>query len=162
MEQAELDEQAEGSLGDLDENNEFQDSFEQEREKDGEFISMLKTNTRKLVENGKLDEVGFEPPGVGMGAIDSLDLLGLKEKAQTDKAPLLALMEKVRDIAFYLPILKQIQRKQLESDLKIDRIYEQQTCFLTNLDLDQQWVQFQRQMFKHVDEKLGQNEDLLE
>lgn len=46
-----------------------------------------------------------------MGAIDSLDLRGLKEKAITDKAPLLALMEKVREIAFYLPALKQVQRK---------------------------------------------------
>ena len=87
------------------------DSFEQEKEKDGEFISFLKNNTRKLVDNGKLDEVGFEPPGMGMGAIDSLDLMGLKEKAITDKAPLLALMDKVRDIAYYLPIIKQISRK---------------------------------------------------
>ena len=69
------------------------------------------TDTRKLADNGKLDEVGFEPPGIGMGAIDSLDLRGLKEKAITDKAPLLALMEKVREIAFYLPALKQVQRK---------------------------------------------------
>ena len=72
----------------------------------------------------RLDEVGFEH-AVGVGAIDSLDLLGLKEKAMTDKLPLIHLMEKVRDIAFYLPALKSIQRKQLEQDLKVERIYEQ-------------------------------------
>ena len=85
---------------------------------------MIKENTHKLVMDERLDEVGFEHP-VGVGAIDSLDLLGLKEKAMTDKLPLIHLMEKVRDIAFYIPTLKTIQRKQLEQDLKVERIYEQ-------------------------------------
>ena len=110
-EHLDLNEDQEGSQGEGDQNDEFQDSFEAEKEQDGEFISFLKSNTRKLVDNGKLDEVGFEPMGIQMGAIDSLDLLGLKEKAITDRAPLIALMEKVRDIAFYLPILKQVQKK---------------------------------------------------
>ena len=78
--------------------------------------------------------------GISMGAIDSLDLLGLKEKAITDRAPLIALMDKVRDIAFYLPILKQVQKKQLETDLKMERFNDQLGCFLTGIDLDQQWA----------------------
>ena len=135
-------------------NDDLVDSFEQEKEKDGEFISYLKTQTRKLVDNGKLDEVGFEPPGIGIGAIDSLDLMGLKEKQITDRAPLIALMDKVRDIAYYLPIIKQISRKQLESDLKIERIYEQQTCFLTQVDLNVEWNRLQRQILEEVDARL--------
>ena len=121
---------------------------------------MLKENTHKLVMDERLDEVGFEH-AVGVGAIDSLDLLGLKEKAMTDKLPLIHLMEKVRDIAFYLPALKSIQRKQLEQDLKVERIYEQQSVYLTNLDVDHYFDMFKRQWMKYVDEKLQSTEETL-
>ena len=60
--------------------NNSMDSSELEREKDGEFMTMLKSNNRKLVDNNRLDEVGYEPPGIASGWADSLDLMGLKEK----------------------------------------------------------------------------------
>ena len=82
------------------------DSQEIAREKDGEHIAYIKDMTKKLVENGKLDEVGFEPPGIMIGAIDSLDLMAYKEKQISDRLPLIALMDKVREIAYYLPIIK--------------------------------------------------------
>ena len=87
------------------------DSYEQEKEDDGPFISYTKDQIRKLVDNGKIDTVGLEQPGAAFGAIDSLDLMGLKEKNITDRLPLLALMDKVRDIAYYLPIIKNISNK---------------------------------------------------
>ena len=39
---------------------------------------MIKENTKKLVGDGtkksRLDEIGIEPPGLAIGALDSLDL----------------------------------------------------------------------------------------
>ena len=60
-----------------------------EKQKDGPFLSMIKENTKKLVGDGtkksRLDEIGIEPPGLAIGALDSLDLQGIKEKHKVDR-----------------------------------------------------------------------------
>lgn len=119
--------------------NESMSSAEAAREKDGQFITMLKDNTRKLVDTGRLDEVGYEPPGIASGWADSLDLMNVQQKMEHDKQPLIGLIERVRDIAYYLPIIKDISRKQLENDLTIQRIWDKQDCYLQEVSVQVMW-----------------------
>ena len=133
--------------------NESMSSAEAAREKDGPFISMLKDNTRQLVDNGRLDEVGYEPPGIASGWADSLDLMNVQQKMEHDKQPLIGLIERVRDIAYYLPIIKDISRKQLENDLTIQRIWDKQDCYLQEVSVQVMWQELKEEVYDRLEHR---------
>ena len=103
-------------------------------EQEENFVSDVQRHTQKLINEERLDSVGFEDQGA-----EVLNVWLEEAKAKQEGIPLSGLIERVREISGLMPILKKIQNRQLEQDmffLRWEQELEDKYLLKTQMDVD--------------------------
>ena len=126
------------------------ESFTGSEEEQDAFIEDISKATRDMIEANRLDNVGFE-----RSANSVLDYKYERCKEKMDAIPLTNLVEKLKEVAGLMPMLRKFQERQIEQDAFFYR-WEQTFAenYLLKVDMDIDFGKFQLEMEDRLKRRL--------
>ena len=119
-------------------------------EQEENFVSGVQKNTQKMINDNKLDSIGFEDEG---GAV--LDVWLEDKRMKQEGIPLVGLISKVKEISGLMPILKKIMNRQIEQEMFLGRWEQElQSKYLLKTQMTVDFSAFEQEVETRVKNRL--------